>query len=495
VISPYILYNKSLLIIYNKNQTKSKECCCKMNIFNVVKERYKCAGGYREFLRIAVPLILSTGLGAVEIFTDRAFLSWYSQEAFAASAPAGTLYWSAVAFFFGTLSYVNIFVAQYYGKKEYRSIGPAIWQSIYLAVISAFLVFCISFLSEPLFMNVGHSEVVALEEVKYFKVLSYGAFLAISEAVFSSFYSGRGKTIIVLMITILGLIVNVVFDYLLIFGKFGFPEMGIAGAGWATNISYVVVCVIYIILFTTRKNNIDYDTRHMKINFKLMKRLLHYGIPNGIELFFDNCGFSIFIIIVGNLGVSNLAASNIMASIYNIAYMPILGAGMATSVMVGKYLGENKVSSARVSVKSSLHLSYLYVSLLVLAMSLFPDAFIYPFSYGSQAGFMETLKPIVKSLLIILSMFFVFDTGTVIFSSVIRGAGDTFYVMKIFVLFSLFLEVIPAYLNVVVFKQTVLVVWGFFLFYVAALWFSFYYRYKSSKWEKMRVIEMNVIDG
>ena len=74
-----------------------------MDIFNVVKERYKCAGGYREFLCIAVPLVLSTGLGAVEIFTDRAFLSWYSQEAFAASAPAGNLYWSTGAFFFGTL--------------------------------------------------------------------------------------------------------------------------------------------------------------------------------------------------------------------------------------------------------------------------------------------------------------------------------------------------------------------------------------------------------
>jgi MATE family multidrug resistance protein len=466
-----------------------------MNIFNKIKERYKCVGGYREFLRIAVPLILSTGLGAIEIFTDRTFLSWYSQDAFAASTPSGTLSWALTSFFLGTVSYVNIFVAQYYGKKEYRSIGPAIWQSIYLTFISGFLIICISFLAEPLFMNVGHTESIALEEIKYFKVLAYGAFFCILETVLSSFYSGRGKTVIVLVLCIVGLVANIVFDYLLIFGKFGFPQMGISGAAWATNISYIIICIIYILLFIAKKNNVDYDTRYIRLDLKFMKRLLRFGVPNGIELFFEGCGFSIFIIIIGNLGVSNLAASNIIASIYNIAYMPLIGAGLATSVMVGKYLGANKVSSARVSIKSSLHLSYIYISLLVLAMSLFPDVFIYPFSYGSQVDFMENIRPIVKNLLLLLSMFFVFDTGCIIFASAIRAAGDTSYVMKIFVLFSLFLEIVPAYLNVIVFKQDVFVVWGFLLVYVAALCFSFYFRYKSAKWEKMRVIEMDIIDG
>ncbi|MDR2395103.1 MAG: MATE family efflux transporter, partial [Endomicrobium sp.] len=390
-----------------------------MNIFNTIKERYKCAGGYKEFLRIAIPLIISAGLGAVELFIDRTFLSWYSKETFAASVPAGTLSWALTALFFGTLAYVNIFVAQYYGKKEYRSIGPAIWQSIYLTFVAAFFILCISLFAAPLFVSVGHPEVIALEEIKYFKVLAYGAFFNIGEGVFSSFYSGRGKTLIVLTMCILCLIINVLFDYLLIFGNFGFPEMGISGAAWATNISYIVICALYVLLFTAKKNNVHYDTRCMRLDFKFMKRLLRYGAPNGIELFFDGCGFSIFIIIVGNLGVSNLAASNIIASIYNIAYMPLLGAGIATSVMVGKYLGANKVSSARVSIKSSLHLSYTYISLLVIAMSFFPDVCIYPFSYGAQVDFIENIRPIVKNLLIILSLFFVFDTGSVIFLSVL----------------------------------------------------------------------------
>ncbi|MDR2436962.1 MAG: MATE family efflux transporter [Endomicrobium sp.] len=466
-----------------------------MSIISIIKERYNCAGGYREFLKIALPLIFSVGLGAIEIFTDRTFLSWYSQEAFAASAPAGCFSWAMVAFFMGSLSYVNVFVAQYYGKKEYRSIGPAIWQSVYLTFVAALILFCISFLLKPFFMNIGHPEAVTIEEIKYSQILAYGAFVWVGESVLSTFYSGRGKTIIVLMISILGAIINTCFDYLLIFGKYGFTEMGITGAAMASNTSYFVMCVIYIILITSKKNHITYDTRCMKLNFKFMKRLLHYGIPNGVELFFDGCGFSIFLIIIGNLGIASLAASNIMASIYNIAYMPLLGAGMATSVMVGKYLGENKASSAQVSLRSSLHISYIYVILFVIAINVFPDFFIAPFAAGAQADFIETVKPIAKNLLVILSMFFVFDTGSVIFSSVLRGAGDTAYVMKIFIFFSIFLEIIPAYLNVVVFKNSITTAWTCFIIYVATLCFAFLYKYKTNKWKKMRVIEMDIIDG
>jgi MATE family multidrug resistance protein len=344
-------------------------------------------------------------------------------------------------------------------------------------------------------MNIGHPEAVAIEEIKYSQILAYGAFVWIGESVLATFYSGRGKTVIVLMISILGAIINACFDYFLIFGKYGFTEMGITGADMASNVSYFVMCVIYFILIISKKNHITYDTRCIKLNFKFMKRLLHYGIPNGVELFFDGCGFSIFLIIIGNLGVASLAASNIMASIYNIAYMPLLGAGMATSVMIGKYLGENKASYAQLSLRSSLHVSYIYVILLVIAINIFPDCFLSPFAVGAQADFMETVKPIAKSLLIILSIFFVFDTGSVIFSSVLRGAGDTAYVMKIFIFFSIFLEVIPAYFNVVVFKNSITTTWACFILYVVALCFAFLYKYKTNKWKKMRVIEMDIVDG
>jgi MATE family multidrug resistance protein len=167
---------------------------------------------------------------------------------------------------------------------------------------------------------------------------------------------------------------------------------------------------------------------------------------------------------------------------------------MATSVMVGNYLGKNKASLAQESVKSSIHTVYAYVLLVILALVFLPNQLIYPFSHGMPIALVEQVKPMVINLLLILAVYLAFDGANIIFASAIKGAGDTIFVMKRLLLFSLVLVVIPTYLNVIVFKLGVYVAWGFLVCSVMALASSFYFRYKSNKWKKMRVIEMNIID-
>jgi MATE family multidrug resistance protein len=466
-----------------------------MSILNRIKSRYNTEGGYKEFLTIAIPLVISTGIAAAQLFTDRIFLSMYSQESFAAATPAGISNWAIECFFFGTLAYVDVFVAQYYGKKEYRSIGPAIWQSVYLAAAAGFIILCISFFAKPFFMNIGHPDIIALEEIDFFRVLCYGAFPNIVNAALTGFYLGRGKTKIVLMTSICAVVINIILDFCLIFGNFGFPKMGIAGAAWATNISLAITTIIYILLITSKNNRDIYNTSCMKIDFAFIKRLLRYGGPTGAEFFFDMAGFSIFMLIVGNLGGEGLAASNIVVTINHMFTMPIVGFGMATSIMVGNYLGKNKASLAQESVKSSIHIVYIYISLVALALILFPNQLIYPFCGGAQIVLVEHIRPMIVNLLIILAIYLVFDAGNIIFASALKGAGDTMFVMKRLLLFSLFLVIIPTYVNIIVFKRGVYVAWSFLLLSVIALVSSFYFRYKSNKWKKMRVIEMNIIDG
>ncbi|MCA6070823.1 MAG: MATE family efflux transporter [Endomicrobium sp.] len=466
-----------------------------MNILKNIKRQYDAAGGYKEFLGIAVPLIFSTGIGAVQLFTDRTFLSWYSQESFAASSPAGTVTWAIMCFFFGTLSYINVFVAQYYGKKEYRSIGPAIWQSIYLAFAAGLIVLFISFFSKAIFMNVGHPYLVACEEVDFFRVLCYGAFPCVAEGAFAGFYSGRGKTRVVFLASLCGVVLNVVLDYCLIFGKFGFPEMGISGAALATNISLIAGCIIYVLLIMSKKNNAIYNTRCFKPDFSFMRRLLRYGMPSGADFFFDTAGFGIFMIIIGNLNRPELAASNIVSIVNHVFIMPIVGCGIATSIMVGNYLGKNKASLAQVSVRSSAYIVYTYVAFVVAILVFFPNQLIYPFSGGAQVDLIENIKPMVVHLLIILAAYIVFDAGNIIFASALKGAGDTMFVMKRLLLFSISFVVLPTYINVALLKQGVYVAWGFLLLPVIALAGSFYFRYKSNKWKKMRVIEMDIFDN
>ena len=458
-------------------------------------KRWKCTGGYGDFLRIAFPLIISTGAWALQHFINRFFLAWHSKDAFAASLPAGVLNFSILSIFIGTISYVDVFVSQYYGKKEYRSIGPSVWQSFYLAFVGALILLIISFFSENIFNFIGHAPSIIPEEIKYFRVLCYGAFPALAAAALSAFYAGRGKTKTILIVNIIGIAVNIVLDYFLIFGKAGFPELGITGAAIATISGSVTMFILFALLITSKNNNRTYNTRKIKPDFSFIKRLLKFGFPNGVQFFFDMSGFTFFVLVIGTIGEYELSASNIALNINHLIFMPLLGCGITTSILVGQFLGKNKASLAERSVYTALHIVYFYVLFIVLAFVLIPNFFIYPFSKGAEAEIIEQIRPMVINLLRFVALYSVFDPINIIFSSAIKGAGDTAYVMKILITLSVFAAAVPIYTAVIVFGAGVYLGWSIMVIYSLILALSFYLRYKTYKWKNMRVIEMNIIDG
>jgi MATE family multidrug resistance protein len=465
-----------------------------MFFWSNIKENYFSSGGLGEFLKIAVPAIISSYIVAAQIFTDRVFLSMYSQVSYAASIPAGLSNSTLEYLFLFTIAYVDVFIAQYYGKKEYRSIGPAVWQSIYLAIVAAVVILAFVPFSGKIFINIGHATDIAAEEIKYFKTLCYGAFFPIAATAFSGFYFGRGKTYVTLLINFCGITFNIILDYCLIFGRFSFPELGIIGAAWASNISYILMFFIYLFLVISKKNANTYNTRHIKFDINIFKRLLKFGFPNGITVFFDMMGFAIFMLIIGALGILELTASNIAFSAYHIIAMPIIGAGVATSVMVGNYLGQNKVSIAQKSVSTALRSIYAYVLVIVVLILLFSTQLISPFLTNIQTS-LEELIPMSVNLLRLLAIYMIFEGGNLTFQFAIKGAGDTAFVMKVFAVLSFILVIIPTYLIINVFKMGVYAAWIITMTYEISLFTIFYFRYKSAKWKKMRVIDMKVVEG
>jgi MATE family multidrug resistance protein len=453
-----------------------------------IKERYMESGGLGEFLKIAIPVIISSYVVAIQVFTDRVFLSMYSQSSYAASIPAGLTNSTLEYLFLFTIAYVDVFVAQYYGKGEYRSIGPTIWQSIYLAVAAAIIILAVVPFSEKVFMGIGHRADLAVEEVKYFKMLCYGAFFPITAMAFSGFYSGRGKAYVTLFVSLCGVFINIIFDYCLIFGKFSFPELGITGAALASNISNVLMFFIYLFLFISKKNSDIYNTRFIKFNINIFKKLLKFGFPNGITVFFDMMAFSIFMLIIGTLGILELTASNIAFSLHHIAIMPAIGAGIAISIMVGNYLGQNKASIAGKSVSTALKCIYAYVLLLGVLIFLFSTQLISPFLSSIQTS-LEDLMSMSVNLLMMLVIYIIFDGCQIPFQFAIKGAGDTAFVMKVVISLSIICVIIPTYLVVNVFKMGVYTAWLVTMSYSLALSAIFYFRYKSGKWKKMRVID------
>ena len=455
-----------------------------------ITNRWDSGGGYREVLVVAIPLILSTATWSVQHFVDRMFLTWYSPETIAAAMPAGMLNFSIISIFMGTAGYVSTFVAQYYGAKRYHRIGPALWQGVYISLIGGIVLLGVIPLAKPVFSIVGHSPQVQQNEVVYFQILCLGGGAYIASYALSGFFSGRGKTWPVMWVNVFTTAVNLILDYALIFGRWGFPELGIRGAAIATVIAGVFSFLVFLVLLSTRNNDEIYHTiRGWRPEKDLFVRLLRFGFPSGVQFFLEIAGFTGFVLVVGRLGTASLAATNIAFNINTLAFMPMIGCGIAISVLVGQYLGADQPELAQSATYSGFHLTFIYMVSIAAAYVLVPDIFVAPFAHNADpSGFGEIYRYSVV-LLRFVAVYSIFDTMNIIFCSAIKGAGDTRYVMFMTVILSIFVLIIPVYLAVEVFKTGLMIAWVTATAYVSLLGITFYVRFRGGKWKSMRVIE------
>ena len=462
-----------------------------MSIKNKLRRRWRAEGGYAKLFRVAIPLVISTGSWSIQHFVDGAFLTRHSAEAVAAVVPAGLLYWTILCIFSGTAHYVNTFVAQYTGARMDDKVGPAVWQGCFLALLSGVVMTFAIFLAKPLMALAGHPPDVQLLEVSYFKIICFAAGPAVLNSALSGFFTGRGDTRTVMWVTLAGTSVNIVLDYLLIFGKAGFPAMGIRGAALATVIGLSVCPLLYLLLIFRRSHRERYNTlRGFRFDPQIFRRLIKFGLPNGLHWCLDVLAFTIFIWIVGSLGTDQLAATNIAFRINSLAFMPMVGLGIAVSTLVGQYLGQNKPGWAWRAAYSAFHVTFLYMSLVAIAYVVFPHIFISVFIPNPGSGNTRAIAETVKILLRFVAIYTVFDSINVIFASAVKGAGDTRFVMWTTVSLAWLVMVVPTYLAVYVFDGGIYSAWWFLSAFVIIISAIFYLRFKGGKWESMRVIEM-----
>lgn len=441
-------------------------------------------------LNLSTPLIISIGASSIQMFIDRIFLTWYSTDAMAGALQAGITSFAIASLFLGTVTYVNTFVAQYSGAGGFRRIGPAVWQGIYLSLAAGILMLLLIPLAACLFAWMGHDKGVSQCEIIYFKIMCVGALPMLMASTLASFFTGRGDTRIVMHVNLVATMLNIVLDYVLIFGKFGFPQLGIAGAAWATVAASVLPVLVYFYVFLQPQHRRDYATlQGWGIDFKLFRRLLRFGLPNGVQFMLDVCAFAVFVMLVGKINKTALAATSMALGINTLAFMPMLGVGTAVSILVGQALGKNQPLLAQRSTWSGFYMTYGYMTLLALGYWLFPKLFLYPFAVRADVSEFAVIEPIATKLLCFVAFYCLFDTGNIIFSAALKGAGDTRFVMVITVILSWVVMVLPSWLAVK-YGYGLYVAWSFATAYVCILAMVFLLRFLAGKWKSMRVIEV-----
>ncbi|MEZ4704002.1 MAG: MATE family efflux transporter [Bdellovibrionota bacterium] len=306
---------------------------------------------WKNILRLAWPLIIANSFWNLQLTIDRIFLSNHSTESLGAAMAVMGVFWVPMALLQQTAGYVTTFVAQYFGSQEKHMIGPSVWQSIYLSLGGGILFLGLIFCSRKLFFMMNHSPNITELEILYFNSLAYSALPTALVAVASGFFTGLGNTKTVMAINAVGLVVNALLDYAMISGHWGFPAMGIQGAGYATALAGFASALFGLALVFTRKHDRAYQLFSGWIpNRNLLKRFLRFGIPSGLQWALEGMAFTVFLILIGRFesGDAALASSSIAVTVMMLAVLPALGVAQAVMVLVGQHLGE-KTRTARTS--------------------------------------------------------------------------------------------------------------------------------------------------
>ena len=376
----------------------------------------------KYILKLAAPMVIAHISFTIMQFVDRFMVSRLGTEELAAILPAGYVGFLPAAFAIGVMTSVNTFVSQSLGRGDKKACSNYCWQAIYMGLAYSLIVVVVMWPAAPaIFKMLGHEPAVAAMEVIYLRIMLYVQVLAVFVWASSQFFMGVHRPVVMMYSAIAGQVVNVAANYVLIFGKFGFPAMGIAGAAWGTFIGIAAGSTIRMAVFLIGDINTSFQSRHsLNIDFTKMKDLLKVGLPAGIGLMVNIALWGVILFaMVGRFGKDALAATSAVLSCVNVSVMPVLGLATALTAAVGKAIGEGKKDVAIKQTSVCLRIGLVYMGLIGLCLLVFRNGIM---AFWSSD---DAVIGIGIRIFVLAAIYQVFDAATLIYNGSLRGAGDT----------------------------------------------------------------------
>jgi MATE family multidrug resistance protein len=449
----------------------------------------------RRLLALAWPLIVSSSFTTIQITIDRLFLSWYDVDAATAAVATLVVFWLPYVLLFMTAGYVATFAAQYSGAGRPERVGPAVWQGLYFSVAGGLVMLALIPLGALIFGLIGHESHIQNLETQFFTCLCWFALPGLLTATASAFFSGRGESTVVMAINAAGLVVTAALDYCWIFGHFGFPELGIVGAGWATVAgAWASAAVGLGLMVRARYRRENATLAGWRLDPALFRRLLRYGVPSGAQWALDITAFNAFIVLTGWFGAAELGATGLVLTINNLAFIPMLGVGQAVAILVGRHLGEDRPDLAERMTWLGLLVAGGYMGLVAVLYVAAPNVFILPFQGDNDPAKWGAIADRVVVLLWFVAAFSVFDAANIVLSFGLRGAGDTVFVSLVSLFLAWPVMVLPTW-AAWRFDWGLYWAWGFASLYICLQATCYLVRFRGGKWRSMRVIESAVIES
>ena len=383
-------------------------------------------------LQIALPMVVSTTCYTLMTFTDRMFLSKLGPELMSAAMAGGLTSFVMMTFFMGLIGYATALVAQYFGSGQKAKCSLALTQAFLIAVLAYPLILAGRPLAIRFFEVMGIAQAQLAPQKLYFNILLWAAMVPLLRNCLSCFFTGIGKTKIVMFSSLSALVVNVCVNYVLIFGKLGFPALGIKGAAIGTICGGVSGVLVLLLAYLNKGNRLVYSiAESLRFDKEVMVTLLRFGYPAGLELFLNMFAFDFLVLVFHSVSVVAATASTVMFNWDMVSFVPLLGVEIAVTSLVGRYMGAKDPDTAYKATMSGLKLGCAYSALIFILFVFFPQALTDIFRPRQDLAVFIQARPVAVAMIRMASLYVLVEAMLVVFIGALRGAGDTLWAMII----------------------------------------------------------------
>lgn len=445
----------------------------------------------RYMFKLATPMVVTTISFTIMQFVDRFMVSRLGTDALAAIMPAAYVSFLPGALALGALASLNAYVSQSFGKGNLKDCSNYFWQAFYMGFGYFLVVLLIMWPTAPqIFKMMGQPPTVIGMEVIYFRIMLYAHLVMVISWSSSRFFMGIHKPIITMCASISGQAVNIIANYILIFGKLGLPAMGITGAGWGTFIGMAVSALINICVFLSPKINSTFHSRHtFRVDLGKMYDLIRVGLPAGIGLTMNVALWGAILAgLVGRFGEESLAATSAVLSYTNLSVMPVVGISLALTAAAGKTIGMGKKKLVIKQTNACLKISLIYMGLVGICFFVFREALM---EFWSSDG---KVIDVGANILMLAAVYQVFHAARVIYSGSLQGAGDTIWLAFISGVGSVIILGFGGLLIVKFFPLLgSLGPWIAAMLSIVIVGIANYWRFKTGKWMKIDLFKRRTV--
>ena len=437
---------------------------------------------YKQIWTITFPILISLIMEQMIGMTDTAFLGRVGEIELGASAIAGVYYLAIFMMAFGFSIGAQILIARRNGEGNYKEIGPIFYQGIYFLLAMAVILFTFSIVFSPYILkNIISSPHIYDAAESYIHWRVYGFFFSFVMVMFRAFFVGTTQTKTLTLNSIVMVLSNVVFNYILIFGKFGFPQLGIAGAAIGSSLAEMVSVIFFIIYTWKRIDCKKYALNILpKFHGKTLKRILNVSVWTMIQNFVSLSTWFMFFLFVEHLGERSLAIANIIRNVSGIPFMIAMAFASTCGSLVSNLMGSGDSGRVMDTFKKVSRLCYVFILPLIFVMALFPNSVMRIYTDNSAL-----IQSAVPAYYVMIFVYLVSVPANILFNTV-SGTGNTRSALFI-ELIALVAYVLSVIYLVIYLKADVAICWTTEYIYLVCMFSLTYWYMKKGNWKNKKI--------